>query len=262
MAHLKNISLMTKTQAKEELFNLTGEQCEEFLTAVEIKDRLRDAVKAERGGAHPMLTKLSTAKKDELVRRAKELKVEISEHITRPKLMAEIRKAVFIATAPKHTDELRWGKYRHMTYCEVYSKFPGYIKWIRDEVNEGSCAEMKRYAAWIESAPEDEKNSWQEPEAKTTAKSVSPSRPSSSTAATGVLRGDSRTRRRTRSPGEGDAGADQHRTKEEDWVEERRRMMEMMADMQSAMTAMKAELDNIKKGNVTDSDGWSQVPKK
>ena len=230
------VSKLKKAEAKRQLEMRTGEEISDDLSAQEIRDQLKDIIKAEMQPKNNILLNMSKDKKHVLQEKAKTLGLEFTDNVTRPKLMTLIRDAVFLQSTPAGKDTMKFGKHANWSYLRVVHRDAQYAKWCSEVYDTEECnPKMKRFVNWLRTTPKEQLEAYDDDtdDDEDGSKSPAPSRQSKSSASTSVRRTTSR--RRTRSPGTG-GGSDKEST-----------IMEMLTAMQKQMAEMKQDMDRIKK---------------
>ena len=148
MPVVQSISSMTKAEAVQALKDL-GEIVYPSWTSVEIKSKLVELKKREDLTHNQKLKGLHGMKKNELEDLARACGIPFTDNDTKGSLMRKLRDQNFLQSTPDPNDLMSFGKYAHMTYDEVTTLDPSYIRWAKEAAMDGQCSPyLRRFAIY------------------------------------------------------------------------------------------------------------------
>ena len=251
---MKDVLRMTRPQCERMILDLTGEEPLTGLTMVELRDQLRDVLKANSDPAAAAMKGATGLKKEALIARCREVGLTtVTEEWTKPKILYALREHLRTQGGAKPTDKLMFGMYKNKSYSEVWCCHEDYVTFCEGEVSKSeqgigkSSSTMIRFVKWFRSAPLSEKEQFKSTVARSSVGSPSPGSRGSASAST-----RSTSRRRTRSPTTGD----EELVPDKD-DGDRATMVKALASMMAKMDDMAAKLKELEATKKKDTDGSS-----
>lgn len=146
---MSSIWTMKKQELVEEL-----EQYEVLFSSTDTVGELRQLLKEVRAETRPKMDNpaqgLTALKKQDLLEKAANMGLQVSETLNRSQLIATIREHLELSAAFDSQATVRFGKYKMLSVEEVYQNHPEYVAWVQDNVTPASCYAMKRLNAYVD----------------------------------------------------------------------------------------------------------------
>ena len=145
------VDKLRKAEAAHILEEL-GETVPKAWTVEEVKAKLKEVLFSEEATGPKMhLKRLTSKTKQELIELCDAIGAHRTKHMLKGDLMRAIRARVRELSEPVPSDILEFGRYKEMTYGEVYRKHTGYCTWVKEAARTEPSPQpaLVRFAGWL-----------------------------------------------------------------------------------------------------------------